>query len=72
MKFIEVTTKGSLDSILINLEKIHTIRPVSKRYNRTKKTGETLIDFGDDEYMYVIEDYDTIKKQIEGLQLWKY
>lgn len=66
MKFIELTDTNTNRKVLVNLDKVRSVREVSKtRFSRIK---DTIIDFGYDEYLLVEEEYDTIKEIIERMQ----
>jgi hypothetical protein len=65
MKFIELTDYHSTKKILINLNKVFTIRNRPK--SALMKTDTTIIDFGNDQYIHVTEDYDVIKEIIERM-----
>lgn len=63
MKFIELTDYHSTKKVLINLNKVFTIRNGHK--SALMKTNNTIIDFGNDQYIHVTEDYEDIKKIVE-------
>ena len=48
---------------MINLDKVFTIRNGHK--SGFMKTNNTIIDFGDDQYIHVIDVYEDVKKIIE-------
>ena len=50
---------------MINLDKVFTIRNGHK--SGFMKTNNTIIDFGDDQYIHVEEDYYIIKEIIERM-----
>jgi len=63
MKFIELTDYHSTKKVMINLDKVFTIRNGHK--SGFMKTNNTIIDFGDDQYIHVIDVYEDVKKIIE-------
>lgn len=65
MKFIELTDYHSTKKVMINLDKVFTIRNGHK--SGFMKTNNTIIDFGDDQYIHVEEDYYIIKEIIERM-----
>lgn len=65
MKFIELTDYHSTKKVMINLDKVFTIRNGHK--SGFMKTNNTIIDFGDNQYIHVEEDYYIIKEIIERM-----
>ena len=65
MKFIELTDYHTNKKVMINLDKVFTIRNGHK--SGFMKTNNTIIDFGDDQYIHVEEDYYIIKEIIERM-----
>jgi hypothetical protein len=63
MKFIELTDYHTNKKVMINLDKVFTIRNGHK--SGFMKTNNTIIDFGDDQYIHVIDVYEDVKKIIE-------
>ena len=63
MKFVELTDYHSTKKVMINLDKVFTIRNGHK--SGFMKTNNTIIDFGDDQYIHVIDVYEDVKKIIE-------
>jgi hypothetical protein len=65
MKFIELTDYHTTKKILINMNKVFTVRNTHK--STFYKTNYTIIDFGNDQYIHVTEEYDLIKEIIERM-----
>ena len=65
MKFVELTDYHSTKKVMINLDKVFTIRNGHK--SGFMKTNNTIIDFGDNQYIHVEEDYYIIKEIIERM-----
>lgn len=63
MKFIEVTDSHSDKTILVNLDKVNTIRNGQK--SGLVKTKNAILDFGNDQYIHIKETYEDIKEIIE-------
>jgi predicted SPOUT superfamily RNA methylase MTH1 len=63
MKFIELTDYHSGTVLLINLNKVITIRDGYK--STLQKTKNVILDFGNDQYIHVKETYQDIKEIIE-------
>ncbi len=63
MKFIELTDYHSDKILLINLDKVYTIRNGHK--SGFVKTKNAILDFGNDQYIHVKETYEEIKEIIE-------
>lgn len=66
MKFIELTDYHSDKILLINLDKVYTIRNGHK--SGIMKTNNVILDFGNDQYIHVKETYEDIKEIIEKTQ----
>lgn len=63
MKFIELTDFHSDKIILVNLDKVYTIRNGHK--SGLVKTKNAILDFGNDQYIHIKETYEDIKEIIE-------
>jgi len=65
MKFIELTDYHSTKKVMINLDKVFTIRNGHK--SGLMKKNNTIIDFGNDQYIHVEEDYYIVKEILERM-----
>ena len=64
MKFVELTDYHTNKKLLINLDKVFTIRNGHK--SGFVRSNNTIIDFGNDQYIHVIDDYEDVKKIIKS------
>lgn len=65
MKFIELTDYHTNKTMLVNLEKV--VKIINGHTSGFMKMSNVLIEFGNEEYMYVKESYEDIKEIIENI-----